>query len=99
MPASLNINSYPLQLYEIVENVLSTHKKATITASDIKAADKIRNQVYGLRRALIRSTEHPLKDQAAKITTEQVENVLYIKHIDADVDPGLIAAAKALENE
>lgn len=99
MPASLNINSYPLVLYELVESVLLTQKKATITAKDKKAADKIRNQVYGLRNALTKSVEHPLKDQAAKLSTEQVDNVLYIKHIDAEIDPGLLEAVRQLEGK
>lgn len=97
MPYSLNINSYPLHLYAILEAVLFTQKEVIITADNKAKAEKIRRQVFGLKNALLASKEHPLKESAAKITTELADNILYIRHIDAATDPAIINAAKQLE--
>lgn len=99
MPYTLNVNAYPLQLYSLVENVLLTQEKAVVELGSRKAANKLRKQLYGLKNALLASKEHPLNDKAIKITTEQYDNIIHILHVDANVDPGLIKAAKQLEED
>lgn len=99
MPYSLRIDAYPFSLYTIVENVLLTQKESRIEAKDWQEAKKIRRQVFGLKEALIASTEHPLKNKAAKITTELKDNVLYIKHVDTSVAEAVTIAAKLIEGE
>lgn len=99
MPYTLNINAYPLQLYTVVENVLLTQERAIINVGSRREVDKLRKQIYGLKKALMASVEHPLKDKAIKLTTEQGEDYLVLKHVDNDVHPNLIAAAKQIEDK
>lgn len=99
MPYTTNVNAYPLHLYNIVENVLHTFQPVRVETANRKAADKLRKQIYGLKGALIASKEHPLSEQAIKITTEQHDNVLVITHVDHNVDPGLIKASQQIDED
>lgn len=82
MPATRRIDAYPHALYEILENVLLTQKEAKIDLADAKAVARLRFKVYALRRALMDSPDHPLKDIAVKIATLTEGNTLIVLHED-----------------
>lgn len=96
MPASLNINSYPLDLYSIVESVLLTRREAKIEPDSRAKALLIRRQIYGLKKALLVSKDHPLSTHAPKLMVSVIDSTLYVKHIESAVDPSITLAAQTL---
>lgn len=93
MPGSLSINSYPLALYSTVESVLLTRQPASFVLPTEKAAKRLRFQVYGLRKALEASEEHPLSLHAPKLSTELTGAVLTIFHADESPTAKLLEGA------
>lgn len=97
MPTSKDINSYPLELYAVVERVLTERIEVPVECISATEANKLRFQVYGLRKALIEAEEvHPLKEVAPKLSTKLSGNTLTICHIDHLVPEGLRKAAGEL---
>lgn len=108
MPSSKNIDAFPHNLYVILESVLLTQSPVMIKPDSEKEAKRVRFQIYGLRKAIMESKEHPLKDKAAKITTELVNKemdefgnvtrqVLIVQHADQAAGCAINQAAEGLQ--
>lgn len=84
MPAPKDINAYPVALFRAIEDVLVNGVYLTIPCKDVKEAKYLRLQFYGLRAAIKRSPEHPLRDQVMKLRFryEPEGTALIIEHIE-----------------
>lgn len=90
MPTSKSINAYPLHLYAVVEEVLTTKRPIEVPMGSKREAMALRLQAYGLRRALMNAPEHALSDEAAKLTMSITPtNILILSHMDSSVPEGL----------
>lgn len=93
MPTPKSVGAYPTHLYMIVENVLLSRTPTKIAMDSVKKAQALRLQVYGLKRALQKSEEHPLKHEAGKLTTTLDGATLTVTHVDNLVDNAVVTAA------
>lgn len=82
MPTPKSVGAYPTHLYMTVESVLTTRTPAVVEMTSLKAAQRLRLQVYGLKHALLASEDHPLKQHAEKLTTFLKDCTLTITHVD-----------------
>lgn len=94
MPSSLDIGSYPLELYQAAESVLLTRKPAEYRFDSLRAARALRLRFYGLKAALKAKQDHPLSAEAEKLSTMLVGTTLSIVHVEAPIQ-GLIPHANA----
>jgi hypothetical protein len=101
MPASKNINAYPIDLYMLVEGVLEKRKAATVECASEWERRAFRRQIYGLRNAIMETVDHPLREDAAKLCTRYgANNALVVCHVeDTPLPRGVsIALAKLQED-
>lgn len=96
MPFSKTLGAYPYHLFVAVEQVLTSRIPVRVSLSNLKAAQRLRMQVYGLKGALEKSESHPLHLEAPKLTTTLDGTTLTINHVDNLVPEGLW---KGLESE
>lgn len=81
MAYSKDINAYPIVCFRAVEDVLSNGSRLSIPCENAREAQAWRMRFYGLRYALSFS-DHPLKDQAAKLQFRVDGKSLIIEHIE-----------------
>lgn len=92
MPTSKDIASYPIEMLVVVERVLTERGKQDVVCTDNKEAQKLRQQIYGLRKALTIS-DHPLRELAPQLVVQVSDQTLTMLHVDQTVPEGLRKAA------
>lgn len=82
MPFPKSLGAYPFHLFMAVEQVLTTKLPVHVALPTLKAAQRLRMQVYGLKGALEKHETHPLRLEAPKLTTTIDGTTLTITHVD-----------------
>lgn len=96
---STNIASYPLDMLQVVESVLTTKKECRIPCAVPEVATRLRQRLYGLRKALEVAPDHPLKGEAPKLvlSVEYANSIPYVlvQHCEQTPEATALAAAVA----